>query len=235
MTEGAQPRWEGHSLYCAMLTARPLRRAAAALCMLGGLAWPAAAPSGSAAPAAPPVTAQAEASLVGQCLVATEALHDPRFARAVIYIVRHDSDGAMGLIVNRPVQDLPLAALLRTFGLDPRGVTGTVRAHFGGPVERRLGFVLHTAEYATLSTERIAGDVALTPQEGVPALLGDVARGTGPRKSLFALGYAGWAPGQLERELDEETWIAVPADEALLFDEDSSRKWDRATSRRHTI
>lgn len=205
-----------------MPLARPLRRAAIALCVLAGLAWP-----GAGAQPAP--------SLVGQLLVATEDLRDPRFARTVVYVVQHDAGGAMGLIVNRPVRDLPLAPLLRSFGLDDRGVTGTMRAHFGGPVEGRLGFVLHTAEYATPATEPIAAEIAMTPQPGVPALLADLARGAGPRKALLALGYAGWGPGQLEAELDLGSWITVPADEALLFDEDPARKWDRALARRHTI
>jgi putative transcriptional regulator len=141
----------------------------------------------------------------------------------------------MGLIVNRPVRELPLASLLRQFGLDDRGVAGAVLAHYGGPVELRLGFFLHTAEYATQATERIAGDIAMTPQPGVPRVLADLAHGAGPRKSLFVLGYAGWAPGQLEGEIDQGSWITVPADPALLFDEDTARKWERATARRLTI
>jgi putative transcriptional regulator len=211
-----------------MPSARPRRCAALALWVLAGLAWSAAAPSGAASlPAGP--------SLAGQLMVATERLRDPRFAHTVVYVVRHDASGAMGLIVNRPVRELPLAPLLRQLGLDDRGVTGSVLAHYGGPVELRLGFFLHSAEYATTGTERIAGDVALTPQPGVPGLLADLARGAGPRKSLFALGYAGWAQGQLEGEIDQGSWITVPADPALLFDEDASRKWDRATARRLTI
>jgi putative transcriptional regulator len=183
-----------------------------------------------------PAAAQEPPRLAGQFLVATEALHDPRFARTVVYVVKHDGGGAMGLIVNRPVQDLPLAPLLQAFGRDSHGVTGSVRAHFGGPVEqRRLAFVLHTADYATPFTEPVAGEVAVTPQEGVPDLLDDVARGAGPRKWLFAIGYSGWGPGQLEREIGQGSWIAVPADEALLFDEDAARKWHRASARRLTI
>jgi putative transcriptional regulator len=218
-----------------MPPARPLRRAALALCVLAGLVWPGAAPSSPAAPAAPRPTAQAGPSLAGRFLVATEALRDPRFARTVVYVIRHDADGAMGLIVNRPVRDLPLAPLLQRFGLDGRGVTGSVRAHYGGPVELGQGFVLHTAEYATQGTEMIAPDVALTAQAGVPGVLSDIAHGAGPRKSLFALGYAGWAPDQLEAEIDQGSWITVPADEALLFDEDHARKWERAAARRLTI
>jgi putative transcriptional regulator len=201
--------------------------------VLAGLAWGGAAPSSpAAAGGAERAIAQANRSLAGQFLVATDTLRDPRFARTVIYMVRHDAAGAMGLVVNRPLQDIPLAPLLRKFGLDERGVTGSVRAHYGGPVEIGQGFILHTAEYATQGTERVTGDIAMTPQPGVLTALSDIARGGGPRKSLFAVGYAGWAPGQLESEIEQGAWITVPADEALLFDDDAARKWDRATARR---
>ena len=215
-----------------MPPARPLTRAAAVLGVLAGLAWAGAASSSPAAAPFPRALAQAGPGLAGQFLVATESLRDPRFARTVIYMVRHDATGAMGLVVNRPVRDMPLAPLLRQFGLDDRGVTGSVRAHYGGPVEIGQGFLLHTAEYATEGTERIVGDVAMTPTPGVLNALSDIARGAGPRKSLFAVGYAGWAPGQLEGEIEQGSWITVPADEALLFDDDATRKWERATARR---
>jgi putative transcriptional regulator len=209
-----------------------LKRAAAVFGVLAGLTWAGAAPSSPVAAPAPPAIAQAGPGLAGQFLVATDTLRDPRFARTVIYMVRHDVSGAMGLVVNRPVRDMPLAPLLRKFGLDDRGVTGSVRAHYGGPVEIGQGFMLHTAEYATQGTSQIAGDIAMTPTPGVLSALSDIARGAGPRKSLFAIGYAGWAAGQLEGEIERGAWIAVPADEALLFDEDYARKWDRATARR---
>jgi putative transcriptional regulator len=215
-----------------MPPARPLKRAAAVLGVLTGLAWVGPAPSGPAAAPAPRAIAQAGPGLAGQFLVATDTLRDPRFARTVIYMVRHDASGAMGLVVNRPVRDMPLGPLLRKFGLDDRGVTGSVRAHYGGPVEIGQGFLLHTGEYATRGTSQIAGDIAMTPAPGVLTALSDIARGAGPRKSLFAVGYAGWAPGQLEAEIERGAWITVPADEALLFDEDHARKWDRATARR---
>ena len=215
-----------------MPPARLLTRAVAGLGVLAGLAWVGTAPSSPAAAGAERAIAQAGQSLTGQFLVATDTLRDPRFARTVIYMVRHDATGAMGLVVNRPVRDMPLAPLLRKFGLDERGVTGSVRAHYGGPVEVGQGFILHTAEYATQGTERVAGDIAMTPAPGVLTALSDIARGAGPRKSLFAVGYAGWAPGQLEGEIEQGTWITVPADEALLFDEDPARKWDRAMARR---
>jgi putative transcriptional regulator len=203
---------------------------AIALGVLAGLAWAGAALS-SPDPA-PRGLAQGGPSLAGQFLVATEELRAPAFARTVIYMVRHDATGAMGLVVNRPVRDMPLGPLLRNFGLDDRGVTGSVRAHYGGPVEIGQGFMLHTSEYATQGTSRIAGDIALTPAPGVLTALRDLAHGAGPRRSLFAVGYAGWAPGQLEGEIERGSWITVPADEALLFDDDHTRKWDRATARR---
>jgi putative transcriptional regulator len=215
-----------------MPPARLLTRAGVVLGVLAGLAWAAAAPSSPAAGPAPGAIAQAAPGLAGQFLVATETLRDPRFARTVIYIVRHEASGAMGLVVNRPVRDMPLGPMLRKFGLDDRGVTGSVRAHYGGPVEIGQGFLLHTAEYATQGTSQIAGDIALTPTPGVLTALSDIAHGAGPRKSLFAVGYAGWAPGQLEGEIERGAWITVLADEALLFDEDHARKWDRATARR---
>jgi putative transcriptional regulator len=215
-----------------MPPARLPTRAAAVLGVLAGLAWAGAGPSSPAAAPAPRAILQAGPGLAGQFLVATETLRDPRFARTVIYVVRHDADGAMGLVVNRPVRDLPLAPLLRSLGRDDRGVTGSVRAHYGGPVEIGQGFLLHTAEYATQGTERIADDIAMTPAPGLIDALGDIARGAGPRKALFAVGYAGWAPGQLEAEIEQDAWITVPADEPLLFDEDHARKWERATARR---
>jgi len=208
------------------------RAVVVALGGLAGLAWALPAPSSPADAAASRAIAQARPGLAGQFLVATDTLRDPRFARTVIYMVRHDASGAMGLVVNRPVRDMPLAPLLRQLGLDDRGATGSVRAHYGGPVEIGQGFMLHSTEYATQGTERVAGDIALTPAPGVLSALGDLARGAGPRKSLFAVGYAGWAPGQLEGEIERGAWITVPADEALLFDEDPARKWDRAMARR---
>lgn len=215
-----------------MPSAHSLTRAVVILGVLGGLAWSGGGPASPTAAATGRATTRADQSLTGQFLVATDALRDPRFARTVIYMVRHDASGAMGLVVNRPVRALPLAPLLQQFGLDDRGATGSIRAHYGGPVEIGRGFMLHTAEYATEGTERVAGDIALTAQPGVLSVLSDIARGAGPREALFAVGYTGWAPGQLEGEIERGAWITVPADEALLFDEDHTSKWDRATSRR---
>ena len=203
-----------------------------ALGVLAGFVGVGATPSSPGAGPAPRALAQSGPSLAGQFLVATDALRSPVFSRTVIYMIRDDANGAMGLVVNRPVRDVPVASLLRQFGLDDRGVTGTVRAHYGGPVDIGQGFMLHTGEYAAQGTELIAGGIAMTPTPGVLTALRDIARGAGPRRSLFAVGYAGWAPGQLAGEIEQGAWITVPADEALLFDDDHTRKWERATARR---
>lgn len=167
--------------------------------------------------------------LTGQLLVATEQMPDPRFWHSVIYMVQHDATGAMGLIVNRPLGEVPIARLLEELGTASQGVSGDIRVHYGGPVDEARGFVLHTADYQGRGTLLINNGVALTRR---PEILRAIAAGTGPRRSLFALGYAGWAPGQLEGEIEAGHWVAVPADEALVFDEDYEGKWKRAMARR---
>ncbi len=176
-----------------------------------------------------PAEAPGGQSLAGQLLVATESLNDPRFVHTVVYMVHHDTTGATGLVVNRPLRDVPLSLLLQRLGLESQGVTGTIRLHYGGPVEPGRGFVLHTADYAAEGTQRLGSNVALSEQTSI---FGAIAAGTGPRRSLFAIGYAGWAPGQLENEIQGGYWVTVPSDEALLFDVQSDRKWEQAMARR---
>ena len=154
---------------------------------------------------------------------------DPRFFHAVIYMIEHDASGAMGLLVNRPVATVPLARLLADVGADTTGVSGTIRVRLGGPVEVSRGAVLHTAEYAAKETLRVTSLVSVTWE---PEVLRAIASGTGPRRSLFALGYAGWGPGQLEAEITAGAWIAVPADEELVFGDDDEGKWEQAISKR---
>ena len=175
-----------------------------------------------------PVLAQS-ASLAGQFLVATDELRDPRFMRTVVYMVRHDASGAMGLIVNRPLGDAFLSDLLERLGLEGKGMAGEILVHYGGPVEPGRGFFLHTTDYKIESTQVIKDGIAITVQ---PEILRAIGAGTGPRRSLFAVGYAGWAAGQLEGEIKAGAWVAVPADEALVFDENYEKKWERAMARR---
>jgi len=166
--------------------------------------------------------------LTGQFLVATEQIGGPPFVHTVIFMIVHDENGAMGLIVNRPLGELPFARVLDSLGLDPTGASGDLRAHFGGPVQPTRAFVLHSPEYMGPRSRLIREGIALTADLEV---LDAMAHGRGPERSMFTLGYAGWAPGQLEDEIRRGSWITVPADPSLLFDEDHARKWERATAR----
>ena len=186
---------------------------------------------GAALWAAEPADAPAQtARLVGQLLVATSELEDPRFTRTVIYMVRHDArTGAMGLVVNRQLGEVPMAVLLRQSGLPGEGAKGSVRLHVGGPVEATRIFVLHTDDYAGPDTVRVGNGVAITSE---PSILKAIAEGKGPRRARFTLGYAGWAPGQLEAEMKAGYWVVVPSDDAILFDDAYETKWDRAMAKR---
>ena len=168
-------------------------------------------------------------SLTGRLLVATEAMGDPRFARTVIYMVRHTDKGAFGLIVNLPMAEVPFERALRPFGLEVPPDAGDVRVHYGGPVDERRGVVLHTPDWTGEGTTVVDGSFALTED---PAVLRAMARGTGPRRALFFLGHAGWAPGQLDAELATGAWAVARADERLVFDEDPAQKWIEAMTRR---
>lgn len=170
----------------------------------------------------------------GKFLVAQPSLAAPPFARSVIFMVRHDADGAMGLIVNRPADERPLADLLDGLGMEapPTDQTDrTIRLHYGGPVEPAIGFFLHSPDYAIEATREVTPWASMTVDT---AVLRDIAAGTGPRRFLLALGYAGWAPGQLEQEMAAGSWVVVPADAALLFEPvtDPEHYWRRILERR---
>ena len=176
-----------------------------------------------------PTVAETPASLAGQFLVATPSMGDPRFARTVILMVRHDKDGALGIVINRPIGEHPLAEILEMLGQKEPKVAGTMRILSGGPVQPEVGFVIHSADYHGPGTIDINAHVAATSSRDV---LLDIGNGKGPSKSLVAFGYAGWAPGQLERELEIGGWATAPADPALIFDEDRDKVWDSAYSQR---
>ncbi len=163
--------------------------------------------------------------LTGQLLVATPDTRYPRFKRTVIYMIKHDADGAMGLIVNRPLGREPMGTLMDRLGVENDGPADDITVHYGGPVEEGLGFVLHTSEYGLSGTVMVADDVAFTARIDV---LRDIADGKGPRHSLLMFGYAGWGPGQLEGEFARGSWAVAPASEALVFDDKYETKWRRA-------
>jgi putative transcriptional regulator len=184
---------------------------AAAVIVLSASVLHAALPS----PAAPDVSGAT--SVAGQLLVATPVLSGPPFARAVILVAQHDKNG-----------ERPIAGLLQAAGADSSGVNGNVQLYLGGPVDPQIGFILHSAEYHGDNTLDIDGRVALS--SGVQVLR-DIARGKGPRRSLVAFGYAGWAPMQLDNELREGAWDVVPEDPALVFDDDRAKVWSDAMAR----
>jgi len=166
--------------------------------------------------------------LAGQLLIATPQIQDPRFLRTVVYLCAHGPEGAMGLVINRRIGIAPLPDLLEQLGIDALTEGKDISLFFGGPVESERGFVLHSAEYQQDSTLRIDSNVALTASAEI---LRDIAEGRGPRKSMVALGYAGWAPGQLETEIKGNGWLHASADELLIFDEDLEEKWEMALAK----
>ncbi|OGL64919.1 MAG: hypothetical protein A3J27_06575 [Candidatus Tectomicrobia bacterium RIFCSPLOWO2_12_FULL_69_37] len=155
---------------------------------------------------------------------------DPRFRETVIFLVRHDASGAFGLIVNKPLGEMPLAELLRRFEAGGKAEGGEkVLIHYGGPVQPELGFVLHTVEGGFTPQKPLAPGYGMSPFADMLRAMG---QGRRPAKALFILGYAGWGPGQLEGELSRGGWETAPADEDILFGPDPGTKWERAMERR---
>jgi putative transcriptional regulator len=169
-------------------------------------------------------------SFAGQLLVAAPEMPEP-FDHAVILLARHNRDGALGIVINHPVGNRPIATLLAALGADPGSVTDSVRVFRGGPVGPEVAFVVHSADYHRPDTIHIDGRVALSDAAGV---LRDIGRGLGPRQSLVAFGYAGWAASQLEDELQRGAWVTVPEDPALVFDDDRAKVWTDALAQHKT-
>jgi putative transcriptional regulator len=182
----------------------------------------------AALPSATAPEVSGRTSVAGQLLIATPALSGPPFEHAVILVVRHNKDGALGIVVNHPLAEQPITAVLRAFGADASGVSGKVRLFLGGPVDPQIGFVLHSADYHNDDTLDIDSRVALSSG---PQILRDIGLGKGPRRSLIALGYAGWAPSQLDDELRKGVWIILPEDPGLVFDDDRAKVWSDAMAR----
>jgi putative transcriptional regulator len=166
--------------------------------------------------------------MTGQVLIAMPAMEDPRFAQSVIYVCAHTDEGAMGIVVNRPLASPSFADLLRQLGVDPVPPQRSIRLCQGGPVDNSRGFVLHTADWTGDGSLRVDDATALTASLDV---LKAIASGGGPSRGLLALGYAGWGPGQLDREIAQNAWLSAPADAALLFDEAHETKWRRALAK----
>ncbi len=145
-----------------------------------------------------------------------------------MYLCAHSAEGAMGLVVNRLIDSLTFDSLLDQLGLEAGAGAVDLPVHFGGPVESSRGFVLHSADYVQDSTLVIEDDIALTATIDV---LKAIAKGDGPRQRVLALGYAGWAAGQLDAEIQANGWLMVPADHELVFGFDNQTKWQRAIAK----
>jgi putative transcriptional regulator len=173
------------------------------------------------------------AYLDGQLLIAMPGMSDPRFDRSVIYLCAHSEQGAMGIMINK-------AAPMMSFGelfaqLDIRGEDGLIEPPpelmarpvlFGGPVEQGRGFVLHTSDYFTAdSSLPVSETIALTATVDI---LRAMASGKGPERAMLALGYSGWAPGQLENEIQHNGWLTCQADETLLFGLEVEARYEAA-------
>ena len=172
----------------------------------------------------------ADGWLTGQLLVAMPAMQDPRFARTVICLCAHSGDGAMGIVLNKPLDGLSFEDLLKQLNLDPVPPQRRIRLMSGGPVENGRGFVLHTADWETEGSLQVQPGIALTASVDI---LKAIAGGGGPREGLLALGYAGWGPGQLESEIQQNAWLSVPSDERLLFAAAPDRLWREALAKLH--
>ena len=176
-----------------------------------------------------PMAAEPEPSIAGQLLVATDEMKDPRFAEAVIYLVKHDSEGTLGLIINRPIAQGAIDDLLKGFGAQAKGSNREIIVHYGGPVSSRQGFLLHSDDITLENSMRAKDGIVMTSST---KMIEAIAIGKGPRQFIFTLGCAGWAPGQLQGEIKANSWFVIAADKALIFDADAETKWRRAMDKR---
>src|SRR5262249_2128888 len=154
--------------------------------------------------------------LAGQLLIASPTIRDPHFDHAVILVVRHSEEGAMGIVINVPAQERPLANILEMLGETDTNVTGNIQLFAAGPVQPEIAFVIHSSDYRGPETVDVNEHVLVT---STSQILRDIGHNKGPKKSLVAFGYAGWAADQLDDELRRRVWLTAPADLDLIFDE----------------
>ncbi len=166
-------------------------------------------------------------SLKHHFLIAMPQMGDPNFAQTVTYICEHNEDGAMGIVINRPL-DINLGAILEHLGIAPESeAIKNEPVYFGGPVALERGFVLHSPQGPWESTMQLPDDIGLTTSRDILQAIG---HGAGPAKRLVALGFAGWGAGQLEQELRDNTWLSTPASSHILFDVPAEQRWQAAAS-----
>ena len=166
-------------------------------------------------------------NLTGQFLISMPLLQDERFDKTVIYMCAHSKDGAMGIIINKKIDYDLYPDLLEQLGIDKPLEDKKLYIRYGGPVESGRGFVLHSDEVVQKETLNIAKGIALT---STSEFFEDLSKGNGPKNSILALGYAGWGPGQIEKELLANSWMTLAADSSFLFDDEVANKWNKAYS-----
>lgn len=164
-------------------------------------------------------------ALTGKILVATPQMGDPRFKRAVIYICNHDKGGAMGIVLNK-TKNMPLSKMLNHIGIEGDVKVADTVVLSGGPVDTNRGFVFHSPDFKNdINSIKLSDTLVMTSTKDIlAALVGEDA----PDKAVLAIGYSGWSDGQLESELQQNAWLVVDGDEALIFDTDMESKWTRA-------
>src|SRR3984957_4230631 len=172
-----------------------------------------------------PDDAAPDGFLTGQLLIAMPTMADPRFQQSVIYICAHTPEGAMGLVLNRPIVKPTFDDLLKQLNVEPLPPVRQIKLCAGGPVENARGFVLHTSDWTGERSLKVDDGMALT---GSLDVLKVIAEGGGPRECVLALGYAGWGPGQLDLEIQQNAWLSVKPDETLLFYAEHDTKWRRS-------
>jgi putative transcriptional regulator len=169
--------------------------------------------------------------LTGKLLIAMPSMEDPRFAGSVVLMCAHGAEGAMGLIVNKEIDDLSMAELFEQMKIAGSGSMPKTPVCYGGPVEMRRGFVLHEASYQGATDAGDEGGLQVDSRFGVTTtrdILEEIASGRGPSQTLMVLGYAGWGPGQLEGEIAQNGWLTTDAAPELVFSQDMASKWEAA-------
>jgi putative transcriptional regulator len=167
-----------------------------------------------------------EGFLEGKLLIALPGMADDRFQQTVIYMCAHSADGAMGIVINKPIPGLSFSNLMDQLEIATHAGHGDFPVLFGGPVENSRGFVLHSNDYEnTEATLPVSEQISLTATVDILCAL---AEGRGPKRAILALGYAGWGPGQVESEFQDNGWLHCDADPTLVFDAEPDKKWRAA-------
>ena len=164
--------------------------------------------------------------LAGQMLVATPVIDSGCFQKSVVYIFSHNAEGAMGIIINQPLELINYAALIEGMDLPKEAAERNIPVYFGGPVERARGFIVHSTDYLRDFTLASNGDLAVTSSS---TILSDIVSGNGPKQAALVVGFAGWSAGQLEAEIEQNSWISVPATSELMFNTENELKWATAS------